>query len=106
MHTNRVGVKYKGQFTVNVKNEDIIRWILLLPALGVGWVVATVISLLVMFLFYVWGYENIFVFYAFLFLMYAVLPFFVARWVAPKYKNIVGIVAAVLIYAIQMYMIM
>lgn len=106
MHTNRVVVKYKGQFTVNVKNEDIIRWILLLPALGVVWAVATVISLLVMFLFYVWGYENIFVFYAFLFLMYAVLPFFVARWVAPKYKNIVGIVAAVLIYAIQMYMIM
>ncbi|MBQ6736808.1 MAG: hypothetical protein IJQ90_04990 [Alphaproteobacteria bacterium] len=91
---------------MNVKNEDIIRWILLLPALGVVWAVATVISLLVMFLFYVWGYENIFVFYAFLFLMYAVLPFFVARWVAPKYKNIVGIVAAVLIYAIQMYMIM
>lgn len=91
---------------MSTENKNIIRWTLLVPALGVGWVVATVISLLVMFLFYSRGYENIFVLYAFLFLMYAVLPFFVARWVAPKYKNIVGIVAAVLIYAIQMYMIM
>ena len=91
---------------MNTENKNIIRWALLVPALGAVWVVATVISLLVMFLFYARGYENIFVFYAFLFLMYAVLPFFVARWVAPKYKNIVGIVAAVLIYAIQMYMIM
>jgi hypothetical protein len=109
MHTNRAVVKYKVEFTVNVKNEDIIRWILLLPALGVVWVVVTVISLLMMFLFYSRGYENIFVYvflYAFLFLMYAVLPFFVARWIAPKYKNVVGIVAAVLIYVIQMYMIM
>lgn len=103
MHTNRVVVKYKGQFTVNVKNEDIIRWILLLPALGVVWAVATVISLLVMFLFYVWGYENIFVFYAFLFLMYAVLPFFVMRWIAPKYKTFVGIVMTIIMCIIQIY---
>ena len=91
---------------MSTENKNIIRWTLLVPALCVAWAVATVVSLLVMFLFYSRGYENIFVLYAFLFLMYAVLPFFVARWVAPKYKNIVGIVAAVLIYAIQMYMIM
>jgi len=94
---------------MSTENKNIVRWTLLVPALGVAWAVATVISLLVMFLFYAWGYKNIFInvfLYAFLFLMYAVLPFFVARWVAPKYKNIVGIVAAVLIYAIQMYMIM
>ena len=109
MHTNRAVVKYKVEFTVNVKNEDIIRWILLLPVLGVAWAVVTAMSLFIMFLFYSRGYENIFVYvflYAFLFLMYAVLPFFVARWIAPKYKNVVGIVAAVLIYVIQMYMIM
>lgn len=94
---------------MSTENKNIIRWTLLVPALGVAWAVATVISLLVMFLFYSRGYENIFVYvflYAFLFLMYAVLPFFVARWVAPKYKNIVGIVAAFLTYVIQMYMIM
>jgi len=94
---------------MSTENKNIVRWTLLLPALGVVWAVATVISLFIMFLFYSRGYENIFVYVflcAFLFLMYAVLPFFVARWIAPKYKNVVGIVAAVLIYAIQMYMIM
>ena len=106
MHTNRVVVKYKGEFTVNVKNKNIIRWILLLPTLVVVWVIATVISLLIMLLFYSRGYEDMFIdvfMYAFLFLMYIVLPFFVMRWIAPKYKTFVGIVMTIIMCIIQIY---
>lgn len=91
---------------MNVKNEDIIRWILLLPALGVVWAVATVISLLIMLLFYSRGYEDMFIdvfMYSFLFLMYIVLPFFVMRWIAPKYKTFVGIVMTIIMCIIQIY---
>jgi len=91
---------------MSTENKNIVRWILLLPTLGVVWAVVTVISLFIMFLFYSRGYEYIFVdvfMYAFLFLMYIVLPFFVMRWIAPKYKTFVGIVMTIIMCIIQIY---
>ena len=65
------------------KSYDIVRWIALLPAVCLVWWVASSVCLIID----AWTSSEIFVLFP------AIAMFFTAKWIAPKYKNLMGIFA-------------
>ena len=92
------------------KGQDILRWVLVLPALVVVWFVANI--LLMLMLLFLYGYSAggasdllDVLFIVFLFLLYCIAPFFTAWGIAPKYKKIAGICATIVIVVFQFFVI-
>ena len=78
------------------KQMDVIRWVMLFPAVLVTWCICVPLLGWIPHLFYRWGWvkileysENILAIVCG-FLLPCIAMFFVARWIAPKYKNIAG----------------
>ena len=92
------------------ETQNIIRWILLVPALLGGWFVANIVSMLMLFFLYGFssGGESDFVdllFWVLLFGLYVVAPFFITWGIAPRYKRVAGVCAVVVVVVLQFFVV-
>ena len=79
----------------NRKSYDLVRWIALLPAVCLVWWIASSVCLIIdawtsseiFFGLELWGMAICFILFP------AIAMFFTAKWIAPKYKNLMGIFA-------------
>lgn len=79
----------------NKNSKDIWRWVALAPVVCVTWWVVVILCSYL----YSWFYTpNLLQYWGPLMLIFlpSVAIFFVARWIAPKYKNITAVSAVVL----------
>ena len=83
----------------NKNSKDIWRWIVLVPAICVTWLVVVFGWAFIEGFLYRWEFwqslGESFIIVDF-FILPSITIFFVARWIAPKYKNITAISAVVL----------
>lgn len=83
----------------NKNSKDIWRWVVLVPAICVTWLVVVFGWAFIEGFLYRWEFwqslGESFIIVDF-FILPSVAIFFVARWIAPKYKNITAISAGVL----------
>lgn len=89
----------KAKNSTKERNYNILRWAVLVPTVCIGWYLVASVCLSIEGLFYTpelwqsWGH-------IFMILDFGAMPcivmFFVARAIAPKYKNLMGCMAIIL----------
>ena len=83
----------------NKNSKDIWRWVVLAPVVWLAWVITVMLCAYVEGLFFsaeLWDELGVYLLISDFVILPSIAIFFVARWIAPKYKNITAISAGVL----------